>query len=50
MEQKIGETEDKKSKLLRWLKRVGVVGFLFFFLKGLVWIGIFIWAGKCAMQ
>ena len=31
---------EKKS----WLKKVGVYGFLFFLLKGLVWIGIAIWA------
>lgn len=24
-----------------WLKRVGVAGFLFFLVKGLVWLGIF---------
>lgn len=33
-----------------WLKRVGLVGFLFFFIKGLVWLGIFFWAGTCAFQ
>ncbi len=27
-----------------WLKKLGVFGFLFFLLKGLVWIGIAIWA------
>lgn len=24
----------------RWLKRAGVAAFLFFFIKGLVWIGV----------
>lgn len=38
-EDKTTSTE-KKS----WLKKVGVFGFLFFLLKGLVWIGIAIWA------
>jgi hypothetical protein len=28
----------------KWLKRIGFVGFLFFLIKGLVWLGIFIWA------
>ena len=32
-----------------WLKRVGVAGFLFFFVKGLVWIAIFVGIGKCAL-
>lgn len=25
----------------KWLKRIGLVGFLFFLIKGLIWIGIF---------
>ncbi|HYD21239.1 MAG TPA: alanyl-tRNA synthetase [Flavipsychrobacter sp.] len=39
-----------ESKLMLWLKRVGFWGFLFFLVKGLVWIGIFaygyFWASK----
>lgn len=42
--------EKSNSKLVLWLKRIGVVGFLFFLIKGLVWIGIFVWAGKCALE
>lgn len=38
---------DNKVKL--WLKRVGVAGFLFFFLKGLVWIAIFVGIGRCTL-
>jgi hypothetical protein len=26
----------------KWLKRIGIAGFLFFLIKGLVWIGLFI--------
>lgn len=49
MEQ-IGDNPEKKpSKFATWLKRVGVAGFLFFLIKGLVWIGIFLWAGRCAI-
>jgi hypothetical protein len=40
----------RKSGLIAWLKRIGLVGFLFFFIKGLVWLGIFFWAGTCAFQ
>jgi|GEM_PF-559490 len=29
-----------------WLKRVGVAGFLFFLIKGLVWLGIFFFGFK----
>ena len=27
-----------------WLKKAGIAGFLFFLVKGLVWIGIGVWA------
>ncbi|MDZ4681834.1 MAG: hypothetical protein SH848_07055 [Saprospiraceae bacterium] len=39
----------KESSTKTWLKRLGVAGFLFFFIKGLVWIAIFIGIGKCAL-
>jgi hypothetical protein len=40
----------EKSKLKSWLKRVGFAGFLFFLIKGLVWIVIFIVTAKgCGM-
>ena len=29
-----------KNTLIPWLKKIGAVGFLFFLIKGLVWIGI----------
>lgn len=28
----------------KWLKRIGLAGFLFFLIKGLIWLGIFIGA------
>ena len=28
------------TKLRRWFKRVGVIGFLFFLAKGLVWLAV----------
>ncbi len=49
MEQ-IENSQAGKTKFTRWLKRVGVAGFLFFLIKGLVWIGIFLWAGRCAVE
>ena len=39
--------EKKNNKLILWLKRMGLAGFLFFFIKGLVWIGIFLGLGQC---
>ena len=37
------------NKITKRLKQLGVVGFLFFLIKGLIWIAVFLWAGKCAM-
>jgi hypothetical protein len=33
----------KNKGLKTWLKRIGIVGFLFFLIKGLIWIGVFVW-------
>jgi len=37
------------SKVRTWFKKIGIAGFLFFLIKGLVWIGVFLFAGKCAV-
>ncbi|MBZ4192518.1 alanyl-tRNA synthetase [Niabella beijingensis] len=34
----------KSPAVKRWFKRVGVWGFLFFLIKGLVWLAIAWWA------
>lgn len=34
-----GTEQGKSGKT--WLKRIGVAGFLFFLIKGLIWIGVF---------
>jgi len=40
---------DKKAIRKKWLARLGVAGFVFFLVKGLVWIGIALFAAKsCA--
>jgi len=33
-----GEKNKKGARLKMWLKRIGLVGFLFFLLKGLLWL------------
>jgi len=33
------------NKWKRWLKKIGVLGFLFFLIKGLVWLAIFYFVG-----
>ena len=37
---------EKKAAVLKWLKRVGVWGFLFFLAKGLVWLALGYWFFK----
>ena len=34
------------EKAKRWFKRIGIIGFLFFFIKGLVWLAIFLGLGS----
>ncbi len=36
-----------RQKLKTWLKNLGVAGFLFFLIKGLIWLAIFAGLGKC---
>jgi hypothetical protein len=37
---------EKKAAVLKWLKRVGFWGFMFFLIKGLLWLGFFYWVAK----
>ncbi|MDR6781708.1 alanyl-tRNA synthetase [Pedobacter africanus] len=39
-------TSEKKAAILKWLRRVGVWGFLFFLAKGLVWLALGYWVLK----
>lgn len=38
----------KRAKI--WIKRIGILGFLFFFVKGLVWLAIFFGLGSLFMK
>jgi len=35
-----------KEKLIRWIKRIGFWGFLFFLVKGLIWLALGYWIIK----
>jgi hypothetical protein len=35
-----------KEKIVTWVKRLGVAGFLFFLIKGLIWLAIFLGLGS----
>lgn len=39
-------TSEKKASILKWLKKVGVWGFLFFLIKGLIWLAVGYWVVK----
>lgn len=39
------QEEPQESKLKKWLKRIGLAGFLFFLIKGLIWLAVFMGAG-----
>lgn len=36
----------ERSQFSRWIKRIGIAGFLFFLIKGLIWIAVFAGVGK----
>jgi hypothetical protein len=40
----MNEDTQKEKAAVRWIKRFGVAGFLFFFIKGLVWLGLLVGA------
>ena len=41
MENKTGTEPEQKKGIVKWLKRLGLAGFLFFLIKGLIWIAVF---------
>ena len=43
-----GLENPRKSKWKSWLKKIGIAGFLFFLIKGLIWLAIFYFLGKSA--
>jgi hypothetical protein len=36
------QPEKTKNPAARWIKRFGIAGFLFFFIKGLIWLALLI--------
>ena len=36
------EPQKEKSSLINWVKRLGFAGFMFFTIKGLIWLAIFL--------
>jgi hypothetical protein len=42
--------QEKKNDPYVWVKRLGIAGFLFFLVKGLVWLAVFFFAGSSLLQ
>lgn len=40
------QDKNYKNKLLLWLKKLGFWGFMFFLVKGLVWLAVMYWIAK----
>lgn len=41
------QEQQQPSKTKLWLKRMGLAGFLFFLVKGLVWLAVIFGVTKC---
>jgi hypothetical protein len=39
-------TTPQKSAFVKWIKRIGFWGFIFFLLKGLLWLALGYWVFK----
>lgn len=37
---------DRKDKFFKWIKKIGIWGFLFFLIKGLIWLVLGYWVLK----
>jgi len=42
----VAATAPAPARTASWLKRIGIVGFLFFLVKGLVWVAVAIGAWR----
>ncbi|MBB5637951.1 hypothetical protein HDF26_000718 [Pedobacter cryoconitis] len=38
--------DSKKDIFLKWLSKIGIWGFIFFLVKGLIWLAVGYWAVK----
>ncbi|SEW49866.1 alanyl-tRNA synthetase [Chitinophaga arvensicola] len=37
---------NRKAQIIKWVRKLGVWGFLFFLIKGLVWLAIGYWGAS----
>jgi hypothetical protein len=42
----VDKNNKKRKNAAGWLKKIGLAGFLFFLVKGLVWIAVFMGVGS----
>lgn len=38
--------DTKKDMFIKWIRRIGIWGFLFFLIKGLIWLALGYWVIK----
>jgi hypothetical protein len=48
MNDEVAET-NKNFQMRKWLARFGLAGFMFFLIKGLVWLAVIFGIGKCVV-
>jgi len=48
-EQNGGERAVARGRMARWAGRLGLLGFMFFLIKGLVWIAVFAGGARLIM-
>jgi len=41
LDQPLDENQDRKWYQNAWLQRIGIFGFMFFLIKGLIWLAVF---------
>lgn len=40
------QKDTKKDMFIKWIRRIGIWGFLFFLIKGLIWLALGYWVIK----
>ncbi|HJU45804.1 MAG TPA: hypothetical protein VJ647_03425 [Chitinophagaceae bacterium] len=42
----MNNSSENNNKLIKWIRKIGFWGFLFFLVKGLVWLAVAWWIAK----
>ena len=47
---KLSKDKWRSNKIITWIKKAGIGAFLFFLIKGLIWLAVFYGFGKYLMD